>query len=108
MSVAFMQAPVQSTEVIKFPSSMVDESHPPLFGRLFKAMNGLRIGPLSWFREFTNKLRSMGFQETADPTVHRRCDHNGLVLILCYVDDLIVYSEDPGQAEEMFKVLAKI
>ena len=24
------------------------------------------------------------------------------------IDDLIVYSEDPGQAEEMFKVLAKI
>ena len=107
VSVAFMQAPVQSTEVIKFPSSMVDESHHPLFGRLFKAMNGLRIGPLSWYIEFTNKLRSMGFQETADPTVHRRCDPTGLVLILCYVDDLIVYSEGPGQAEEIFKVLAK-
>ena len=108
VSVAFMQAPVQGTEVIKFPSSMVSESHEPLFGQLFKAMNGLRVGPLSWYREFTNKLRSMGFQETADPTVHRRCDHTGLVLILCYVDDLIVYSEDPSQAEEIFKVLAKI
>ena len=108
VSVAFMQAPVQGTEVIKFPSSVVSESHEPLFGQLFKAMNGLRVGPLSWYIEFTNKLRSMGFQETADPTVHRRCDHTGLVLILCYVDDLIVYSEDPSQAEEIFKVLAKI
>ena len=108
VSVAFMQAPVQGTEVIKFPLSMVSESHEPLFGQLFKAMNGLRIGPLSWHIEFTNKLRSMGFQETADPTVHRRCDPAGLVLILCYVDDLIVYSEDPSQAEEIFRVLAKI
>ena len=108
VSVAFMQAPVQGTEVIKFPLSMVSESHEPLFGQLFKAMNGLRIGPLSWYIEFTNKLRSMGFQETADPTVHRRCDPAGLVLILCYVDDLIVYSEDPSQAEEIFRVLAKI
>ena len=108
VSVAFMQAPVQGIEVIKFPSSMVDESHRPLFAQLRRAMNGLRIGPLSWYKELTNKLRSMGFQETADATVRRRCDQSGLVLILCYVDDLIVYSEDPDKAEEIFKSLAKI
>ena len=86
---------------------MVDESHRLLFEQLRRAMNGLRIGPLGWY-ELTNKLRSMGFQETADATVHRRCDQSGLVLIPCYVDDLIVYSEDPDKAEEIFKSLAKI
>ena len=64
---------------------MVDAKGQPLFARLHKAMNGLRVGPLSWYLEFTKTFRGeFGFKETADPTVHfrnwsvgipRPCDH---------------------------------
>ena len=59
VSVAFMQAPVQGVEVIRFPSGMTNEEGKPLFAQLHKAMNGLRIGPLSWYLEFTNTCTLM-------------------------------------------------
>ena len=41
-----MQAPVHGSESIRFPKGMVDAKGQPLFARLHKAMNGLRVGPL--------------------------------------------------------------
>ena len=95
VSVAFMQAPVQGIECIRFPNGMYDEQNKPLFAQLHKAMNGLRIGPLNWYLEFTNTLRGkFGFGKTADPTVHHRLESDGsLTLVLVYVDDLIIYLE---------------
>ena len=75
VSVAFMQAPVHGSESTRFPKGMVDAQGQPLFARLHKAMNGLRVGPLSWYLEFTKTLRGeFGFEETADPTVHFRTE----------------------------------
>ena len=110
VSVAFMQAPVQGVEVIRFPSGMTNEEGKPLFAQLHKAMNGLRVGPLSWYLEFTNTLRGQfGFGETADPTVHHRLEKDGsLTLVLVYVDDLIIFSQNPQIARELYAKLAKI
>ena len=110
VSVAFMQAPVQGIEVIRFPSGMSDTQGRPLFAQLHKAMNGLRVGPLSWYVEFTNTLRSsFAFGETADPTVHHRLEKDGtLTLVLVYVDDLIIYSQNPKVAKQLYQSLAKI
>ena len=109
VSVAFMQAPVQGVEVIRFPAGMSDNRGKPLFARLHKAMKGLRVGPLSWYLEFTAPLKEQGFGETADATVHRYYDpKTGLILVLCYVDDLLIYSENPSQAEEILKTLARM
>ena len=44
VSVAFMQAPVQGVECIRFPNGMYDDQNKPLFAQLHKAMNGLRVG----------------------------------------------------------------
>ena len=75
------------------------EDHRPLYSQLHKATNGLRVGPLSWYLEFTARLKELGFVETADATVHRFPDNSGLVIVLCDVDDLLIYSQDPAKAE---------
>ena len=105
-----MQAPVQGIEFIRFPNGMYDEQNKPLFAQLHKAMNGLRVGPLSWYLEFTNTLRGkFRFGETADPTVHHRLESDGsLTLVLVYVDDLIIYSQDPQVAKGLYSKLSKI
>ena len=110
VSVAFMQAPVQGVECIRFPNGMYDEENKPLFAQLHKAMNGLRVGPLSWYLEFTSTLRKQfGFGETADPTVHHRLEKDGaLTLVLVYVDDLIIFSQNPPVAKDLYAKLAKI
>ena len=109
VSVAFMQAPVHGSESIRFPKGMVDAKGQPLFAQLHKAMNGLRVGPLSWYLEFTKTLRGeFGFKETADPTVHFRTEKDkSITLVLVCVDDLLVYSENPATAVSLYRSLAK-
>ena len=88
---------------------MVDANGQPLFAQLHKAMNGLRVGPLSWYLEFTTTLRGeFGFKETADPTVHFRTEKaKSITLVLVYVDDLLVYIENPATAVSLYRSLAK-
>ena len=110
VSVAFMQAPVQGVEFIRFPNGMYDENNEPLFAQLHKPMNGRRVGPLSWHLEFTSTWRQkFGFGEGADPTVHHRLEEDGsLTLVLVCVDDLIIYSQNPKVAKDLYAKLAKI
>ena len=51
ISVAFMQARLFSTEVVKLPENCRTVSGERVHCLLKRAMNGLRIGPLAWFRE---------------------------------------------------------
>ncbi|CAE7039615.1 unnamed protein product [Symbiodinium sp. CCMP2592] len=47
--------------------------------------------------------------ETADPTVHHRLEKDGsLTLVLVYVDDLIIFSQNSKIAKELYAQLAKI
>ena len=50
------------------------------------------------------------FSENTDsPTVHHRLESDGsLTLVLVYVDDLIVYSQDPQVAKGLYSKLSKI
>ena len=61
-------------------------------------MNGLRVGPLSWYLEFTNTLRGKsGFGETADPTVHHRLESDGSLTLVCRRFDHILPRSPSGQ-----------
>ena len=112
ISVAFMQARLFTTEVVKLPENcrMMDGSW--VHCLLKRAMNGLRIGPLAWFRELGETLRKQGFKVTADSTVYRKVyrwkgtDH--IVLVLAYVDDILVFSTSPEVAEKVFADLSKV
>ena len=91
ISVAFMQARLFSTEVVKLPENCKTVAGERVHCLLKRAMNGLRIGPLAWFRELGETLRKLGFQVTADSTVYRKVIRekgvDAIVLVLAYVDD---------------------
>ena len=85
-------------------------SEKDLIAQHHKAVNGLRVGLLSWCLEFTNTLHGkFVFSETADPTVHHRLEQDGsLTLVRVYVDDLIIYSYSPRIAKDLYAKLSKI
>ena len=114
VSVAFMHAAVSRPEYVELPSNVsIAASKGPLeagakvYLRLKKAMNGLRSAPLSWYQELSSYLRNVGFEPSLDPTIFRRKTAKGLVVVLFYVDDLLIYSEDPKEGRKVFDDLQK-
>ena len=71
------------------------------------AVNGLRSAPLSWYQELSSYLRNVGFEPSLDPTIFRRKTAKGLVVVLFYVDDLLIYSADPKEGRKVFDDLQK-
>ena len=114
VSVAFMHAAVSRPEYVEFPANVsIAASKGPLeagakvYLRFKKAMNGLRSAPLSWYQELSSYLRNVGFEPSLDPTIFRRKTAKGLVVVLFYVDDLLIYSEDPKEGRKVFDDLQK-
>ena len=68
-------------------------------------MNGLRSTPLSWYCELSDFLRSRNFEASLDPTIFRRLTKKGLTIVLFYVDDLLIFSEDPGEGRRFYEEL---
>ena len=108
VSVAFMHAnlPEGYQQVVRFPKSITDNQGEPIHLNLQKAMNGLRRSPLFWYLELRNALvDQLKFEATAEATIFRRKVGNRLTVVLAYVDDLLIASEDP---EECTKVAASL
>ena len=98
VSVAFMHADCARVEVIQMPNNVVLAKGGVVYVQLKKAVNGLRSAPLSWYREISSYLESIGFEQVIDPTIYRRFtkDSKGKVhlsIVLFYVDDILVWSQ---------------
>ena len=75
---------------------------------LKKAMNGLRRAPLLWFLELQRTIRDLGGDETFDSTLFRVQTDTQFLLVLVYVDDLLIASNDVEGGENFLRALQKI
>ena len=109
VSVAFMNAPVEegAIDLVLLPPNMTHQGKRIVIW-LAKAMNGLRRAPLLWFLELQRTVYSMGGTDTFESTLFRLEGSKGLVLILVYVDDLLVASQDQEEGEAFLKKLQDI
>jgi hypothetical protein len=61
-----------------------------------RALYGLKSSGAAWRAEFAGTLRDMGFASTkADPDVWIRSATDHYEMILVYVDDILVFAQDP-------------
>ena len=93
-SVAFMHAAIARPEFVQLPPNITTLKGERVFLKLFRAMNGLRSAPLSWYRELSTFLSGQGFAQILDPTIFRKKGKHGLIVVLFYVDDLLIWAED--------------
>ena len=106
VSVAFMHATVARAEFVQLPNNVSTQSTGErVFVKLRKAMNGLRSAPLSWYCELSDFLRSRNFEASLDPTIFRRLTKKGLTIVLFYVDDLLIFSEDSVEGRRFYEEL---
>ena len=105
VSVAFMHAAIARPEFVQLPPNITTLKGERVFLKLFRAMNGLRSAPLSWYRELSSFLSGQGFAQILDPTIFRRKGKHGLIVVLFYVDDLLIWAEDNRDAWSTYEDL---
>ena len=105
VSVAFMHAAIARPEFVQLPPNITTLKGERVFLKLFRAMNGLRSAPLSWYRELSSFLSGQGFAQILDPTIFRRKGKHGLIVALFYVDDLLIWAEDNRDALSTYEDL---
>ena len=105
VSVAFMHAAIARPEFVQLSPNITTLKGERVFLKLFRAMNGLRSAPLSWYRELSSFLSGQGFAQILDPTIFRRKGKHGLIVVLFYVDDLLIWAEDNRDALSTYEDL---
>ena len=63
--------------------------------RLRRALYGLKQDPRSWFAKFSSTISRHGFSGISfDTTIFLRRSSHGITILLLYVDDVIITSDD--------------
>ena len=109
VSTAFMYAEVEedACDLVLLPSNISFKGE-RVVCLLFKAMNGLRRAPLLWFYHLQRTIYTLGGEDTFESTLFRIPTKRGVILLLVYVDDLLIASQDQQEGENLLKKLMEI
>ena len=109
VSTAFMYAEVEedACDLVLLPSNISFKGE-RVVCLLFKAMNGLRRAPLLWFYQLQRTIYTLGGEDTFESTLFRIPTKRGVILLLMYVDDLLIASQDQQEGENLLKKLMEI
>ena len=109
VSTAFIYAEVEedACDLVLLPSNITFKGE-RVVCLLFKAMNGLRRAPLLWFYQLQRTVYALGGEDTFESALFRISTKKGLILILVYVDDLLIASQDQKEGEDFLAKLMAI
>ena len=109
VSTAFMYAEVEedACDLVLLPSNISFKGE-RVVCLLLKAMNGLRRAPLLWFYQLQRTIYTLGGEDTFESTLFRIPTKRGVILLLVYVDDLLIASQDQQEGENLLKKLMEI
>jgi hypothetical protein len=84
-------------------------SHPPdKVCQLRRALNGLKQAPRAWFAKFSSIVSRLGFSISSyDSTLFFRRTGKVTILLLLYVDDMIITSDDLSGIQELKDFLSQ-
>ena len=62
---------------------------------LRKSLYGLKQSPRAWFGKFSQALETFGMQKSKfDHSVFYKNSSSGIVLLVVYVDDIVIFESD--------------
>lgn len=95
---AFLQGELSGEEIfMEQPDGFVDPIAPQKVCRLRKALYGLKQASRVWNIKLDTELKRIGFKRSSyDPCVYFMSDRDRIIVVAIYVDDLLVFSNEPG------------
>jgi hypothetical protein len=102
---AFTQAPIDVETYIRLPVGFsVEGANEEYVLELKKTLYGLKQAGLNWYETLREHLMTLGFkQSTLDPC----CYMNGDLILLCYVDDCLLFCHDEKKIDKLISDLSK-
>lgn len=87
----FLHAELKEEVYVTQPEGFKVKGEEDKVYKLRKALYGLRQDPRAWNVKLNEIFRSLGFIRCAkEPSIYRREDKKGLLIVCVYVDDLVV------------------
>ena len=75
--------------------------------RLKRSLNGLKLSARAWFDRFTKAIHKQGYhQAQADHTLFQKHKNGKITVLIVYVDDIILTTDDKEEMEKVKKGLA--
>ena len=69
---------------------------------LWRALYGLKQDPRAWFTKFSSIIFRLGYTTSPyDSTLFFRRTNKGIILLVLYVDDMIITSDDLSGIQEL-------
>jgi hypothetical protein len=91
----FLNGDIEEVVYIEQPQGFEVHSRDTHVCRLKKALYGLKQAPRAWYARMDNYLTRLGFSKShADPNLYYKVVENAPVILLLYVDDLFITSEE--------------
>lgn len=94
---AFLHGVLDEEVYMSQPLGFVNPTKPTHVCRMHKAIYGLKQVPRPWFLQLTQYLLGLGFHSSsADPSLYSHYQNGCVTMLLIYVDDMIVTSNNPS------------
>jgi hypothetical protein len=91
----FLNGSIEEEVYIEQPQGFEVHSRETHVCRLNKALYGLKQAPRAWYSRIENYLIRLGFSKShADPNLYYKVVNNAPMILLLYVDDLFLTSEE--------------
>jgi hypothetical protein len=95
VKITFLNGAIEEEVYIKQPQGFEVHSRDTHVCKLKKALYGLKKAPRAWYARIDNYLMRLGFSKSyADPNLYYKVVNNAPVILLLYVDDLFLTSEE--------------
>jgi uncharacterized metal-binding protein len=95
VKIAFLNGEIEEEIYIEQPQGFEVHSRDTHVCRLKKSLYELKKDPRAWYARIDNYLTRLGFSKIhADPNLYYKFVNNAPVILLLYVDDLFLTSEE--------------
>ncbi|RVW19661.1 Retrovirus-related Pol polyprotein from transposon RE1 [Vitis vinifera] len=105
---AFLQGTLTEDVFMSQPPGFIDRDHPHHVCKLRKAIYGLKQAPRAWYHELRQFLLQFGFiNSIADTSLFIFNNHDTILYLLVYVDDIIITGNNVEAAQTFIQQLSQ-
>ena len=103
---AFLNGDLEEEVYMEQPEGFIKENENKLVCKLKKSIYGLKQASRQWYLKFNRIITSFGFTEnTVDHCIYLKVSGSRFMILVLYVDDILLASNDLGMIYETKKYL---